>query len=438
MNDLHAGAAVADITPYDAQFLFGYPFVHRYATGVNDRLYSSALYLTDGQTPVVFIANDIIFVTREMTQRIRDAVFEATGVPRSHIVVTATHTHSAPTTVDYLSNADDSCVPPVDPAYLAFFEGKVVEAAVAAIHSARPARAGLVVANAKGVGTNRRDPAGPADPEAPALVVKARESGETIAVMLVYSMHPTVLRENSSVVSADFPGMARRYLQESVFHADIPVLHHTGPSGNQSPRHVISDTTVAEAERLGEMLGKAVEKALPGITYHDDLKLACAQSFIELPTRGMPPLEAAEQSLADAAARLAALRESNVPWQIVRKAEVDWFGATETVTLSRAALDGRLQATAAACLPAEVQVVTVGPWAYAAWPGELFVEYGLAAKAQRPGLYVISLANGELQGYIATEQAVAEGGYEATNCLFAPATGQLFVDETLRLLEQLR
>ena len=67
MKDLHSGAAVADITPHDAQFLFGYPFVHRYATGVNDRLYSSALYLTDGHTPVVFIANDIIFVTREMT-----------------------------------------------------------------------------------------------------------------------------------------------------------------------------------------------------------------------------------------------------------------------------------------------------------------------------------------------------------------------------------
>ena len=79
----------------------------------------------------------------------------------------------------------------------------------------------------------------------------------------------------------------------------------------------------------------------------------------------------------------------------------------------------------------------MGPWAYAAWPGELFVEYGLAAKRGRPGLSVISLANGELQGYVATEQAVAEGGYESTNCLFAPRAGQLFVEETLRLLERL-
>jgi neutral ceramidase len=185
------------------------------------------------------------------------------------------------------------------------------------------------------------------------------------------------------------------------------------------------------------MLGRSVEAVLPDLTWRDDLPIACAQAFLDLPTRAMPPLDAAERSLAEAASRLAELRASNSPWQVVRKAEVDWFGAAETVTLARAALDGRLEATAAACLPAEVQVVTAGPWAFAAWPGELFVEYGLAAKRRHPGLYMISLANGELQGYIATQEAVTEGGYESTNCLFAPAAGQLFVDETLRLLQRL-
>ena len=335
LEGLHAGAAVTDITPVDAQFLFGYPYVRRYATGVNDRIYSSALYLTDGHTPVVFIANDIIFVTREMTQRIRDAVFAETGVPRANIVISATHTHSAPKTVDYLSNADDECIPPVDPAYLELFERQAILAAVTAVRSARSAEAGLAVANAKGVGTNRRDPQGPADPEAPVLAVRVRGGGPMIALMLVYSMHPTVLREDSSVVSADFPGMARCYLQQSVLRADIPVLHHTGPAGNQSPRHVISGPTVGEAERLGEMLGQAVEAALAKVAYHSALPIACGQSFLDLPTRAMPPLDVAERSLTEAASRLAELRASDAPWQVVRKAEVDWFGAAETVTLAR-------------------------------------------------------------------------------------------------------
>jgi len=55
-----AGAAQVDISPEDSQFLFGYPHVKRYSTGIHDKLWSSALYLYDGKTEIMFIANDII------------------------------------------------------------------------------------------------------------------------------------------------------------------------------------------------------------------------------------------------------------------------------------------------------------------------------------------------------------------------------------------
>ena len=84
--------------------------------------------------------------------------------------------------------------------------------------------------------------------------------------MLVCSMHPTVLREASTVVSGDFPAFARRYLQETLLGSDCPVLHHTGPAGNQSPRHVIHGNTVAEAQRLGEILGRSVAETIGRIT----------------------------------------------------------------------------------------------------------------------------------------------------------------------------
>ena len=48
---------------------------------------------------------------------------------------------------------------------------------------------------------------------------------------------------------------------------------------------------------------------------------------------------------------------------------------------------------------------------------------------------MISLANGELQGYIATEEAAIEGGYEATNALFSPAAGHVMVDVSRDLLQ---
>ena len=65
-DKLNAGAATVDITPKDSQFLFGYPYVERYSTGVHDHLLSSALYLSDGETQAMFIANDIIFVPNEL------------------------------------------------------------------------------------------------------------------------------------------------------------------------------------------------------------------------------------------------------------------------------------------------------------------------------------------------------------------------------------
>ena len=61
----------------------------------------------------------------------------------------------------------------------------------------------------------------------------------------------------------------------------------------------------------------------------------------------------------------------------------------------------------------------------------------LAVKAEARDTYLISLANGELQGYITTEAAAAEGGYEASNAIVTPAAGRTLVETTLRLIAQL-
>ena len=48
---------------------------------------------------------------------------------------------------------------------------------------------------------------------------------------------------------------------------------------------------------------------------------------------------------------------------------------------------------------------------------------------------MINLANGDLQGYIVTEEAALEGGYEASNALFGPDSGRILVEETIRRLQ---
>jgi neutral ceramidase len=435
-NPVQAGAATVDISPADSQFLWGYPHVERFSTGVHDPLLASALYLRAGREQLLFIANDVIFVPKSLAARARTRIAEATGVPIGSIMVTATHTHSGPGTAKYLSNEADPAVPEPDEAYLRRLENGIVEAGERAAGHPRPAVVGLVEADGSCVGGNRRDPAGPANPRVPVLAVKCPRSNELLGLMLVCSMHPTVLHEDSTLVSADFPGAARWRLREMLAGRDCPIVFHTGPCGNQSPRHVARENTFAEADRLGNALAENVVAALTRVSYEKDIALASAVAEVELPVRRFPTVEQALAAFASSRSRLEQLRTLRAPKAEIRTAEVDWFGAEETVVLAQAALDGRLGRYARSCMPAEIQVFRVGRWTFVGWQGEMFVEFGLRIMERDPNVHVISLANGELQGYLVTEDAVRRGGYEAANTLFeSPASGNLLVEKTLELLQ---
>ncbi|MCE5186881.1 MAG: neutral/alkaline non-lysosomal ceramidase N-terminal domain-containing protein [Planctomycetaceae bacterium] len=436
MSLLKAGAAQVDISPKNSQFLFGYPHVKRYSTGIHDKLWSSALYLSDGKTETLFIANDIIFVSKDSSASARKRIQAKTGIPAQNIMITATHTHSGPITLDYLSNQNDPVVPKTDANYVRLMEDGIVQAALTAYQTAQPATVGLAIANDTGVGTNRRNPEGPADHQVPVLLVKNADTNVNIACMLVCSMHPTVLHEDSTLVSGDFPGMARLYLQKNVLGENCPVLHHTGPSGNQSPRHVTKANTFEEAERLGKILGRAVETKIANLKFKSELPLSAAGVLLnDLPRRTFPSVQQAQDKLDRAIKKLETLRKDNAPRQEIRTAECDWFGAEETLTLSKAAQSGQLQETYKKCLPAEIQVFQIGPWKFVGWQGEIFIEYALRVKHQSPNTFVISIANGEMQGYVVTQEAFDEGGYEASNALFGPEAGAIFVEKTLELLK---
>jgi hypothetical protein len=89
-------------------------------------------------------------------------------------------------------------------------------------------------------------------------------------------------------------------------------------------------------------------------------------------------------------------------------------------------------------MPAEIQLMRVGPRKYIGWPGECFVEYSLALRREDPETFIISLANGELQGYIVTEEAAERGTYEAGNALFSWQSGELLVQATKELQARIK
>lgn len=435
-RSLIAGAATVDVTPAGPQFLFGYPHVARISTGVHDPLLSSALFLSDGQTPLLLVANDVIYIDRGTAARTRDRIAAATGIPAANMLITATHTHSGPLTVDLLNSESDPVVPKTDPRYVEQFEEGIVQAAMAACRTARLATIGLAIADGSCVGGNRHDPAGPADPEVPVLVVRDRQRQTPLAAMIVCSMHPTVLHEDSTLVSGDFPAMARQYLAQRVLGQDCPILYHTGPCGNQSPRHVTRANTVEEAVRLGHLLGQSIAEAIASMEFCDTVALECLGTTVELPRRNLPSVSRAQAQLDEAVRRLDVLRRSGADRRDVRTAECDWFGAEEMLVLARAAATGRLEEVVASVMPAEITLLRIGRWTFVGWPGEVFVEFSLQMKASCPDCYLISMANGQLQGYLTTEEAVRQGWYEAGNSLFSnPMAGMAMVDATRKLLE---
>jgi hypothetical protein len=431
---LYAGAYAADINPETPQFLFGYPHVERYHTGIHDDLNTAALFVDNGSEQVLFISNDIIFVTKEMAQRVREQITQKTGIPGANIMITATHTHSGPSTVNYASNTSDAVVPRADQSYIDLLVSRMTEAGVEAKKRSEPAIIGLTHAESTGIGTNRRDPEGPSNHDVPVLLVRDAADTHYIACMMVVSMHPTVLHEDSTLISADFHGAAKAYLNAHVFGSECVLLTHSGPCGNQSPRHVTRENTFAEAQRLGTILGQAVEKVASRVVFRNIASINTRHLFLkELPRRTFPPLQQAEQKLSLLRDRIEIMRSSHEPASTIRTVECDIFGAEELVTLSRMQESGELDDYYAASLPAEIQLISLGTWNFVGWSGEVFVEYALEVKQHCPNTFVISMANGETQGYITTKEAAEEGGYEASNALFSYETGLLFVEKTLEM-----
>ncbi len=211
-----AGAAIRDITPAKPLFLAGYPNVPRIAAGTHDPLTAAALFLSDGAAPVLLIGVDILFVSRPSVQFCRAAIEKATGIPAASILISATHTHSGPVTNEVFAWRDDPAVPPPDAEYLELFHKGIIQAGIAAHAAAQPAELAVAAARATGAGRNRIDPEGPFDPEVGLLAVRRTRDHKLLALDIIYGMHPTVLHEDSKLVSADFPGFARRKIARNI------------------------------------------------------------------------------------------------------------------------------------------------------------------------------------------------------------------------------
>ena len=239
-----------------------------------------------GVSRLAIIACDLLFLRAEEVRAVREAIARLTDVPPDHVVIACSHTHYGPLTEpdrdeqgpqveSYLANlvhllagavawpAPTSC-----PAGLV--SGRVRSASASTAGSARPT----------GRSSSVRIRSGPVDPRVAVLRIDGVD-GQPLAAVLNYACHPVSLGSKCTDISADFPGTARRLVEEQT---GAMCLFLQGATGNINPLLMGWDWT--HLARLGLPLGAEAVRvywsAAPGSEPADG-GIAAASSRLHLP-----------------------------------------------------------------------------------------------------------------------------------------------------------
>lgn len=436
---LRAGVSTADISPGPGVELAGYPHYPRHNTGIHDQLRAGCICLDDGRTRIAVVTLDLLFYSKRYVRELRGRVQAAGLLPGDNLMICCSHTHSGPWASGRLDlEALELGLGP-DEGYINGLQGKLFQLVSEACGNLFLTRVGMGVGRCgaeQGVGGNRRSPDGPADPTVNVLGVQDG-TGAWRACLVSYALHPTLLHGQSDVVSADYAGYLRKYLQWSFPGA--AVLFAQGPSGNQSTRYFRDGQSFEEACRIGTTLGVEARRVLLGLEMRDDVRLAVGAVEWMPDLRQYPPKETAERSVGEAQATLQAMERAGAPYIDLRNAELRLLGAEDILGYIRLKERGIVPALLADELPMEIQVIRLGDGFLAGFQGEAFVEFGLRIKEKAGApVFVLELANGAAPGYIYTAGAITEGGYETDTSMLAPDTGDRLVQAAVALIQKMQ
>jgi len=228
---------------------------------------------------------------------------------------------------------------------------------------------------------NREAPIGLIDPMV--KLITFFQDDRPLAALTYYACHPQSYYRTGGA-NPDFPGMARQMRQETTgtFH-----LHFTGAGGNIGAGKW-NDGSPPYRQILADRLGAGMQKAWDSMrrTPVNAGDLGWAVEPVALPLGEHVVIADLEKRLADPETQ-------------------DRPGVAKTLTWARRCLAGDT---------IDLQCLRLGSARVLHMPGELCVEYQLSAQNIRQDLFVAMAAYGEYApGYICTEIAYTQGGYEA-------------------------
>ena len=397
-------------------------------------LRARGIILMGKDQPIVLCAVDWIGIGNEGHDAFRDRLAKAAGTTRQRVAVHTLHQHDAPrcdfSAEQLLNHAGVSDLGPHDGSLAREVLNRLESAVKDAITRATPVtHAGIGTADVEKVASNRRlqDASGKVvatryttcrDPKlraAPEGIIDSKLSSlsfwngdQPLAVLTYYACHPQSYYR-TGVPSPDFPGIARFMRGQ-----DLPKtlhVHFNGAGGNIGAGKY-NDGNLENRMILAGRVAKAMKSAFEATE-----KFAITEKAIDWSVApvSLPPAPHLQE---------AKLRENLPNWTIK-----DYWGSADDLAWLMRCQQGH-QIDLACLHVGDVRILHL--------PGELFVEYQLAAKALRPDLDVAMAAYGDYgPGYIGTEIAYEQGGYETSQraSKVAPQAERVLMDGIKRLLE---
>ena len=244
---------------------------YRSSTGVDDSIYATCVAIKDADHNTLLMFHmDLQNIKSAQLEPMLEAVVQATGVAKDNITVTCTHSHRVPTPT-HTSN-------PKIVTYNAFLATQMAAAATAALNDLKVAEmytASLEVEDAAFVrhyvhadggysGDNwayynapMTGHAKEADNEMQ-LIKFTRVGGEDV-VMMNWAAHGTMSGNKSTMISADYIGAIRDYLEDNT---NCKFAFFQGAAGDQNPKSSITtENKFSDFIEYGEYLGQAAEGA---------------------------------------------------------------------------------------------------------------------------------------------------------------------------------
>ncbi|MEW4565488.1 hypothetical protein AB1K70_23375 [Bremerella sp. JC770] len=376
--------------------------------GVEDPL-SFRGVIIDGNETLVLCAVDWCGVGNESHRLFKSAIADAVGTTPDKVMVHALHQHDAPrcdeTSLKVLHEFN-RVNKRYDGEFIADVRVRVAAAAKQATSTlTEVTHLGIGEAEIKNVASNRRilgedgkvqyvrftattdpvvraQPVGVIDPMCKAISFWNED--RPLVVMTYYATHPQSYYR-TGLANPDFPGMARNMVEKEsgTFH-----IHFNGAGGNIGAgkwNDGAKKNRMILANRVAEGMREAFRSTQKTELEPSDIRLSKVD--VQLPI-------ALHVNKDDLVRRLEDPKASEKNY---------FFAARHLAWLRRCHAGDKIS----------IECLALGSARVLHMPGELFVEYQLAAQKMRPDLFVAMAAYGDFApGYIGTEVSYSQGGYE--------------------------